>query len=132
MLTKTLNQRYFFKATPNEVYDLLMDAKKHTAFTGALAEIENKVGGKFIAWDHYIQGQNLVLEEGLKIVQKWRAEEDGWPDDYFSEATFVFKEKDDGCELTFTQTGIPQECFKNIEQGWIDYYWKPMEDYLDI
>lgn len=131
MITKTLNLRHFFNATPDEVYDLIMDERKHAAFTGAEAKIENKVGGKFIAWDSYIQGENLELEEGQKIVQKWRAEEDGWPDDIFSEVTFIFKEKDDGCELTLTQTGVPDEAYKNIEQGWIDYYWKPMEDYLE-
>jgi activator of HSP90 ATPase len=48
-----------------------VDAKKHSAFTGAKATGEVKVGGEFSAWDGYITGRNLELEKGKHIVQEW-------------------------------------------------------------
>ncbi|MGA2318205.1 MAG: hypothetical protein ABSG71_17760 [Thermodesulfobacteriota bacterium] len=47
MKTKTIRQSITFKASPHEVYDALMDSRKHAKFTGAKARISRKVGGKF-------------------------------------------------------------------------------------
>jgi hypothetical protein len=33
--------------------------------------------------------------------------------------------------LTFKQTGVPQEFYDDIKQGWIDYYWTPMKEMLE-
>src|SRR5499433_2668630 len=51
MQTKTLQQTVTFKASPLEVYDMLMDSKKHRSLLGEPAKISKKVGGKFTAWD---------------------------------------------------------------------------------
>lgn len=131
MQTKTLTQSHFFKASPVEIYNLLMDKEKHTEFTESKADIQDKIGTVFTAWDGYIQGENLDLETGKTIVQLWRAEEEGWPETHFSHLTIKLEPKNDGTELTLTQTEVPQACFENIKQGWIDYYWDPMEEYLE-
>ena len=66
--TKTIKQIILIPATPEEVYDALIDEKKHAEFTGAKAKIDPKIGGKFTAWDGYIFGKNLELVKGKKIV----------------------------------------------------------------
>jgi uncharacterized protein YndB with AHSA1/START domain len=33
--------------------------------------------------------------------------------------------------LTFTQTGVPDEHYEDIKQGWKDYYWGPMKQMLE-
>ena len=114
--------------SPKRIYDILMDEKKHSEFTGALAKIENKVGGKFSAWDGYAAGENLELTPGKKIVQSWRASD--WPDGEVSQAAFLLKEIPEGTELTFTHKNVPAGFEKDIEQGWKDYYWKPLAKYL--
>ena len=47
MQTKTLQQTITFKASPQEVYDMLMDSKRHRSLSGEPAKISKKVGGKF-------------------------------------------------------------------------------------
>ena len=126
---KTIKQTVEFKASPEEVYDALMDSKKHARFTGAKATVSRKVGGKFSVWDGYAEGQNLELEPGKRIVQTWRASD--WPEGSFSKVTYAFTRTKTGTKLTFTQTGIPDDFVKDIKQGWTDFYWAPMKGMLD-
>jgi activator of HSP90 ATPase len=76
--TTTITQKVIISAAPKEVYDAFVDAKKHSAFTGAKATCDPKVGGGFTAWDGYISGRNLELERGKRIVQEWSTTE--WPE----------------------------------------------------
>ena len=73
METKTVKQTVTFKAQRHEVYEALMDSKKHAKFTGDKATISRKVGGKFSVFDGYGEGTNIELIPDSKIVQNWRA-----------------------------------------------------------
>jgi activator of HSP90 ATPase len=126
---KTIKQTVEFKASPEEVYEALMDQKKHSAFTGADAKVSRRVGGAFTVWDGYATGKNLELVPGKKIVQSWRVSE--WPEGTESKVTFSFAKTKKGTKLTFTQTGVPDDAASDIAQGWKDYYWKPMKGMLD-
>lgn len=86
MKTKTLQQTVTFKASPRQVYDMLMDSRKHQSLTGQPAKISRKVGGKFTAWGSHISGLNLALKPGQKIAQAWRAT--GWGPDHYSVAIY--------------------------------------------
>jgi len=131
METKNIKQWADFNATAEQLYDALMTSEGHTAFTKSEAEIDPTVGGKFKTWDGYIQGKNLELERGKKIVQEWRSDEKGWPEDHFSKITIKFKDGKDGkTRILFWQSGIPAECVDDIEQGWKDYYWTPLKEYF--
>jgi activator of HSP90 ATPase len=129
--TKNIKQSIVFKATPHEVYEALMDSRKHAQFTGSEAEISPDVGGEFRAWGGYIMGVNLELIPDEKIVQSWRAEEICWPNDHYSTVTITLKKERGGTRLTFNQEGVPEECYENIEKGWHDFYWKPMKVILE-
>ena len=78
--TRTIKQKEFIPVTPVEIYDALLNEQKHSAFTGAKATCDRRVGGKFTAWDGYILGKNLRLENGRRIVQEWKTTE--WPEGY--------------------------------------------------
>lgn len=130
MKTKTIKQTVTFAAKTAEVYALIMDSKKHTAFSGAKATMSNKPKGKFSTYDGYIHGHNIELTEGKKIVQAWHFDEDGWPEDHFSTCTFELKKEGTGTKLIFTQTDVPEHKVENLKTGWKDYYWKPMKEYL--
>jgi activator of HSP90 ATPase len=129
MGTKTVRQSVTIKASADDVYEALMDSKKHAKFTGDKASISRKVGGKFSAFDGYAEGTNLELVPDKKIVQSWRASD--WPEGHYSKATFSFKEVAGSTRLTFTQTGVPEEQYEDISQGWRDYYWAPMKQMLE-
>jgi activator of HSP90 ATPase len=128
METKTIKQTVILKASPHDVYEALMDSKKHAKFTGGKASISREVGGKFSAFDGYAEGVNLELVPDKKIVQNWRAED--WPEGHYSKATFSLSKVEGGTRLTFTQTGVPEENSQDIAQGWQDYYWAPMKEML--
>lgn len=129
MKTKTIRQSATIKAPPSDVYDALMDSRKHSKFTGGKASISRKIGGKFTAYDGYIEGVNLELVLNEKIVQSWRGSD--WPEGHYSRATFALKKVPGGTQLSFTQSGVPEEFYEDISQGWRDYYWKPMKELLE-
>ena len=128
MKTNTIRQSVTFKASANEVYEALMDSKKHAKFSGSEVQMSRKVGSKFSVYGGDIQGVNLELVPGQKIVQSWRYSD--WPENHYSKATFSLKEVPGGTRLTFTQTGVPAEFYDDIAQGWRDYYWQPMKEML--
>src|SRR6516162_1866676 len=128
MNTKTIKQSVRFSATPQEVYALLMDSKKHQLLSGEKARISKKVGGKFSAWDGHITGFNLVLNPGKKIVQAWRAT--GWWPEHYSIAIFDIQEVTGGSKLTFTQIGVPPHRYSGHYRGWIEAYWTPMKEVI--
>jgi len=130
MKTKTIEQKIIFKTTPHNVYDALMDSEKHSKFTESRAEISREVGGRFSAYDSWIEGENLVLEPDKKIVQSWRGAD--WPDGHFSTVTFELKEIEGGTELSFTQTDVPEEHFADIDKGWVDHCWKSNKYYQKL
>ena len=128
METKDIRQTVTFKADAHAAYELLMDAKKHSALAGDEAKISRKVGGKFNVGG-YIEGVNLELIPDEKIVQSWRYED--WPAGHFSKAVFSFKQEGGKTKMTFIQTGVPVQFYDDIKQGWIDYYWTPMKEMLE-
>ena len=69
-ITRTIRQKVLIPASPKRVYDAMLSAKQHSAFTGAKATCNPKVGGRFTAWDGYISGKILELKPGKRIVQE--------------------------------------------------------------
>jgi activator of HSP90 ATPase len=128
IITKSIKQSIFFKASPHEIYEVLMDSKKHSELTGDEAHINRKVGGEFTAGNGYITGENIELIEGEKIVQWWHGSD--WPKNHYSIVTFSLNKSNKGTTLEFTQSGVPEEHFEEISQGWYDYYWGPLKEML--
>jgi uncharacterized protein YndB with AHSA1/START domain len=129
--TRSIRQTVTIAAPPSAVYTALMSSKEHAAFTHSKTRISPKVGGTFTTGDGYIAGKNLELVPGKKIVQAWRGDEEGWPEDHFSIATFSLAAVGKKTRLTFTQTDIPAEFADAIAQGWKDFYWEPLRAYLE-
>ena len=128
-MSKPILQTVTFPVPAHEVYEALMDSKKHAAFTGGAAEISREVGGAFSAYDGYISGRNLELVPDRKIVQSWRAVD--WEQDVFSTITFELTPVPGGTRLDFTHSDVPDGTETEFAQGWIDNYWEPMKAFLE-
>ena len=126
--TKTIKQKVKFDVSPNDVFDALMDSRKHSQFTESSARISRQVGGRISVYDGYIEGTNLEIVPDKKIVQKWRASD--WPKGHFSVAKFELKKKGRGSELMFTQESVPVEQYKAISDGWHEHYWNKMKEFF--
>ena len=129
--TKTIQQSVTFNASPHDVYEALMDSEKHSQFTGAKASVRREVGGAFTAYDGALSGTILELVPDAKIVQSWRGSDDGWVAGHYSTATFSLEAIDGGTQLTFVQTGVPEQSVEQISQGWQTYYWPKMKQMLE-
>ena len=127
-MSKTIRQSVTLKATPHQVYEALMDSRRHSQFTGARAAISREVGGEITAYDGYVTGRNIELEPGRRIVQTWRGSD--WPEGAESQVTFSLTAVPGGTRLHFTHRGVPDGEYESIKQGWIDYYWTPLKAML--
>ena len=131
METRSIHHTIVFATDALDLYNCMMDARKHSSFTSDEAVIEDKEGTTFSVFGGYAHGKNIVLERGKKIVQTWRANTDGWPANHFSEVVFVLTTVEGGCQLDFYQTDIPAAVADSIEKGWNEYYWEPLKIYLE-
>jgi uncharacterized protein YndB with AHSA1/START domain/ketosteroid isomerase-like protein len=128
--TRTVAHEVTLSASPEEVFEALMDSAKHSKFTGAPAQIERKPCGLFSLYGGQITGKTLELEPNRLIVQGWRAE--NWPKGHYSQVAFMLEPLDNGrqTQLSLTQTGVPAQNFEDINQGWRKYYWSKMAPYF--
>ncbi len=131
MRTKTIRQTINFKAAPHEVYEIIMDPKKHAEITDSEVTMSKKTKGKFSVFGGYCKGYNIELVEGEKIIQAWNFDEHEWPEEHFSICTFLFEKTASGTKLSFTQKGVPAGKYEDIKSGWHQYYWTPMKQFID-
>ena len=64
------------------------------------------------------------------IVQAWRFEEDGLPDDHFSICNFELDRVGDKTKLIFLQTNVPESKVESLKKGWKQYYWDAIKTFL--
>ena len=129
MTDKTIVQLAVFETAARRVYDALMDSRQHAAFTGDKAMIDARVGGSFTAYGGYITGIFLEIEPGKKIIQSWRASD--WPEGAWSKVTIELQDIRGAATLRFTQEGVPEQFAEEIAQGWHDFYWDKLREYLE-
>lgn len=115
-------------ASPEEIYAAWLDSKGHSLMTGSPARASDQVGDTFEAWDGYIQGRNLALEPGKRIVQAWRTTEFG-PSDEDSLVEITLKPAASGTRVTIHHSNLPENG-DQYRQGWIDFYFQPMKAYF--
>ena len=129
-MSRTIKQKVTFRGRPRDVYDTLMDSRKHARVTNAPATVSKRVGGLVQAGGGYIRALNVELKPGKRIVQAWRGK--GWPEGVWSIARFELKRIGGGkTELTFTQEGVPGRHYAAITRGWRLHYWNRMHSYFE-
>ena len=128
--TKTIKHSEFFPGvSPQEIYAAMLSGPKHSKMTGGKATGSTKVGGKFTAWDGYISGKNVELEEGRRIVQEWTTIE--WPQGAAASIVdWKFEAKKGGTKVTLKHSKVPESQAGSYEQGWLDHYLTPMKAYF--
>ena len=128
-MSEMLSMEAIFSSSPREIFLAWLDSEAHSRFTGSPAKIDARVGGAFTVWDGYICGVTLALREPEQIVQSWRTTEfpEGSPD---SRLELQFEPAEQGTRLRLVHTMIPDGQAAGYRQGWIDYYFSPMQHYF--
>jgi activator of HSP90 ATPase len=126
----TIIQKVLFKNTTREaLYDLYMNAKKHSMIADSPVEISEKVGDSFNAFNGYITGKNLHIEKNRLIVQSWRGAD--WntkdPDSAF---LISLEQKGEDVILHMVHANVPDDMEKSLDKGWHENYWNPWKQYL--
>ena len=124
----SLHQEIELSASPQRIYDILMDAKKFAAVTGLSAEIDPVPGGAFKTFGGVIEGRNVELIPSQRIVQAWRPAY--WDPGFYSLVHFELKAHEAGTTLILDHTGFPEGDFDHLDAGWYLRYWNPLKKYI--
>ena len=128
-MTESIEVSTILAASPERVYKAWMDSKEHGLFTAEIVEIDPNPGGCFTAGSGYIEGTTLELEPYRRILQAWRTTE--FPEDSpDSVLELLFEAAPGGTLLTLKQSKIPDGQGESYRQGWIEFYFTPMEKYF--
>lgn len=126
---KTIVQQVKFKASPEKLYDLYMDSKKHTAAVGSPAKVSKKPGSDFMAWDGFITGKMLAATPKSFVAQTWRGS-DWRASDPDSLLVLHFEKAKGGSRLTMVHAGVPDDQYASLSEGWHESYWNLWKAYL--
>jgi activator of HSP90 ATPase len=135
-----IHQEPVFKASRQQVYEALTDARKFDAVarfsdamqsmaTGGKATlISGEVGGAFALFGGYVVGRNLELVTNERIVQAWRSQ--SWKPGDYSIVRFNLAEEGSGTKIVFDHRGFPEGTAQHLAAGWKANYWEPLEKYF--
>jgi activator of HSP90 ATPase len=116
-------------ASPEEIYDAWMSSDGHSVMTGSAANVDPLIGGDFDAWDGYIHGTTLELDENRRIVQSWRSA--NFTDEHADSSIEVLLDGDDAATtVTVRHSNVPDDQRGYEEGGWQKSYFDPMKAYF--
>ena len=124
-----------FNESAEKIYKAYLSTQGHTQMTGSPAKVDGRVDGEFTAWDGYIWGTFLELEENKKIIHAWRTAE--FPEDAEDSRVEILLEEIATGEalattrLTLIHTNIPEGQAESYKTGWEDFYFKPMREWCN-
>jgi activator of HSP90 ATPase len=128
-MTKTIQQSVKFNASPETLYEMYMDSRKHSASTGSPAKLGQKAGSSFTAFGGMLEGRTLMLVPGKMIVQAWRS--GVWKKtDADSILVLTFRKDGSGGRVDLAHVNVPEHDHQGVTKGWEKYYWKPWREYL--
>ncbi len=117
-----------FKASPQRIYEALLDSKQFTTFSGMPAEIDPKAGGAFSMFGGMIVGRNVELVANQRIVQAWRPS--SWDAGVYSIVRFELKPQGSETLVALDHTGFPEGKFDSLSSGWHEHYFEPLKKFL--
>ena len=129
---KTINEIIFFaEIKSSALFELYLDADKHSLVTESPAIIDDNIGSSFSAYDGYCFGQNIWIEPNKLIIQSWRTTD--WPPEAKDSILVLrFVEEKKGTTLYMTHEGLPEAMAEDFRKGWEDFYWSPWRGYFSV
>src|SRR5215471_11999537 len=124
----TIHQEIEFNASPQQLYEALLDSKQFTEFSGRPAEINREVGGAFSLFKGHIIGRILELVPNERIVQAWRVVT--WPEGTYSIVRLELKPQGSGTRVIFDHIGFPEGLHDHLAEGWEENYWSLLKKYF--
>ena len=117
-----------FAASPQRLYQAILDQKQFTAFSGLPATIDPTPGGAFSMFGGKIVGRTIELVPDQRIVQAWRPTH--WDPGIYSIVHFESIPHAAETTLMFDHTAFPEGEYDSLDSGWQSHYWNPLKKYL--
>jgi len=124
---KDFKTRIKIKAELEDVYAAFTNPFTIELWSGYPATMPSEPGAEFSMLDGDIQGRIIELDPNSKIVQEW----------YFGEqkqtsiATIKLFKSKGTIQVDLFHTNIPTEAYKEISQGWINYFLGGIKEFLE-
>lgn len=124
---KTFKKTFTIHADVEDVYAALTNPHTIELWSGYPAKMELTQGAEFSMWEGDISGIIHEVEPLKKIIQEWF-----FGDREERSIVSIYLLRDFGnTQVTVEHTGIPDEDFENISEGWREYYMGAIENFLN-
>ncbi len=121
----TIKQTYEMHATPEQVFEALVNEEIIQNWSGDEAKMSPEVGARFSLWGGQMYGKNLEVVKNKKLVQEWCYDQWEAP----SKVTFLLKISEEGtCVVELLHEDVPEKSLKSITDGWNLYYLGAMQE----
>ena len=129
----SIHQETLIAAPPQQVFELLTSGSLFSAATGMPAEITDREGDSFSIFGGRVQGRQIELVRGQRVVQAWRfgtAHPSAWEPGVYSTVRFTLEPAGDGTRLVIDHAGIPAEWIEHISLGYPTFYQDPIAKFF--
>jgi len=126
-----LHLEFTLSGKPERVMQLLTDPVLIRKWSGGEAVIELTPGGKIDLFDGWVTG-NVLKTTNDELAYTWLSGD--WAEGTkASEVHYLLKKDPAGTKVILDHTGLPdKEEADSHKQGWTDYFFDPMEDFILI
>jgi uncharacterized protein YndB with AHSA1/START domain len=129
----TIHKETLIAAAPQQVFKLLTSGSLFSAATGQPAEITDREGDSFSLFGGRVEGRQVELVPGQRVVQAWRfgpAHPSTWEPGVYSTVRFTLEPAGDGTQLVIDHAGIPAEWIEHISLGYPSFYQDPIAKFF--
>lgn len=122
----SFEQTFLWKVPPKELWPLLTDAPRASAYTRAPAKIDPQPNGAFEFMGGAMSGYFVSLEHPSRITMQWRLS--SWPSGTFSSVVITMTQEGvSETKMSFAQVGIPAGEMERVKTGWMCNFWDPIK-----
>ncbi|MCU0421493.1 MAG: SRPBCC domain-containing protein [Bacteroidia bacterium] len=132
METTGLTYTVILPTSASDVYGILLDERKHSSFTGAVAIITDVPGSSFSLYDGKYTGKVVQTIKNELIVLDFVLHHPLWHHPSCSEVSFQLKVlAPNETELTVIHKLVPVSCADIMLNNWHQDFWEPLMFYLN-
>jgi uncharacterized protein YndB with AHSA1/START domain len=128
----TIHQEGVIEAAPAQVYEVLTNGEKFAAATGQPAQITDREGEKFSLFGGRVEGRQIELVPGERVVQAWRfgsAHPSEWEPGIYSIVRFTLVAEGQATRFVIDHT-VPAEWHDHLSTGYPMFYQEPLARYF--
>lgn len=127
---RDIQQSVELPASPEALFEMYVDAKQHSAFTGSEVTVSCEPGSRFSAFGGALSGRMVATVPGRLVVQTWRSTSFDL-DDPDSILVLAFSEAASGGRIDLVHVGVADGDYEGVSEGWRKFYWDPWRAFLE-